>query len=324
MLVSWRSPPPPTADRDRYLLLSAAGVWLHALCFLAFARIQGAHALIFAIILAVTQPLTFLLPLAVPLFLLRRMAKPSAAFTLPAIALFAAVHLLIAGDRTLYSMYSFHVNGFVWNLVTTRGGIDSLGASSSSHVVIGAAVFFFLVLQTALVWLARRLRFTVSRKTVVRAVAALAVLVAVEKLDYGWSRFRLKASVLAVAEVYPFYLRLDLSRPRPGPWVSSGADTTRGFPFPMRDCGPATLSRPSSGGRTFRCATSFGWSLNPGARTCWIRKSCPRPGRSPDERPGLHATTAGETAPGPGCSRCSTGCRDRTGLFSPTSTAAPC
>ena len=35
-------------------------------------------------------------------------------------------------DRILFSIFAFHLNGFVWNLVTTAGGLESLGGSTSS------------------------------------------------------------------------------------------------------------------------------------------------------------------------------------------------
>ena len=205
--------PEPTGERDRFLVLSSAGVWLHALCFLGFARVQGFHAALFAALLTLTQPLVFALPPVLLLLPFRRLARRSAAFYIPAVMLFSAVHLLIAGDRFLYSLYSFHANGFVWNLVTTPGGIASLATTTSAQGVIALSAGVLIALEAALVLPARRLRFVVSRRVVLRTAAMLALLLLVEKLDYGWSRFRQRAPVLAVAEAFPFYLHLDLSRP---------------------------------------------------------------------------------------------------------------
>ncbi len=53
---------------------------------------------------------------------------------------FALVATLVAAtllaDVRIHELYGFHINGFVWNLVTTPGGIASLEASTR-HVADG-------------------------------------------------------------------------------------------------------------------------------------------------------------------------------------------
>ena len=46
--------------------------------------------------------------------------------------LYFTLLLLVMADYKLYSLYGFHINGFVLNLITTPGGIESMGAHRHS------------------------------------------------------------------------------------------------------------------------------------------------------------------------------------------------
>src|SRR6185503_17961206 len=60
-------------------------------------------------------------------------------------------------DHRLFATFGFHVNGFVLNLLTTRGGLASLGASTETVVATVAIVVGLIVLQTVLLAAARRI-----------------------------------------------------------------------------------------------------------------------------------------------------------------------
>lgn len=45
-------------------------------------------------------------------------------------------HVLIFADVHLFDLYGFHFNGFVWNLLTTPGGYDSLGADQTNVMLV--------------------------------------------------------------------------------------------------------------------------------------------------------------------------------------------
>ena len=49
-----------------------------------------------------------------------------------AVAGTSILQVFIYADRNVFDLYGFHFNGFVWNLIFTRGGLDSLGAGTSS------------------------------------------------------------------------------------------------------------------------------------------------------------------------------------------------
>ncbi len=201
-----------TYSFSRYLLLSSVGVYFHYLfAFLPHVHIHGGHAAVFAAVLFLTGPLILLLPIGIPLLILRRFARRPVWLYVPAVLAFAAVHLFLVADRFLLSMYNFHVNGFVWNLVTTPGGIDSLGASVSTDVTVGVLATALIALQAALIPVSRRTHYHISRRARWSAIFLLGALFVAEKADYGWSRFRFKGPILAVADAFPFYIRCDLS-----------------------------------------------------------------------------------------------------------------
>ncbi len=67
------------------------------------------------------------------------------ASTLITIMTSALCHLLVFADVHLYDLYGFHFNGFVWNLLTTPGGYDSLGADQTN---LGIVIRYLATLAT--------------------------------------------------------------------------------------------------------------------------------------------------------------------------------
>jgi membrane-anchored protein YejM (alkaline phosphatase superfamily) len=60
--------------------------------------------------------------------------------------LMASVTLvMLYADFSIYKIFGFHLNGFVWNLVTTPGGIDSIVPHSSllSGITGSAGMVYF-------------------------------------------------------------------------------------------------------------------------------------------------------------------------------------
>ena len=89
------------------------------------------------------------------------------------------VVLLVFIDLQLFKLYEYHINAFVWNLVTTPGGLAALGASQEtiSTVVVLVAVAA-LVLAVLLLLLHRVAAKSPAEpgRPVPRMAASLAVL----------------------------------------------------------------------------------------------------------------------------------------------------
>jgi membrane-anchored protein YejM (alkaline phosphatase superfamily) len=126
-----------------------------------------------------------------------------------------ATAIFIYSDRTLYHLYGFHFNGFVWNLLTTRGGIESLGGSDATTVTYLAIFAGFGVAHMGLFWGAGKLvaprkqtRSFRTGKVYRYALALLLMMTLSERVVYGISHLQANRSVLLASEVFPFYLPL--------------------------------------------------------------------------------------------------------------------
>lgn len=136
--------------------------------------------------------------------------RPSRATT-TALACFAvflagAAQALLFADLFIYRLYNFHINGFVLNLLTTPGGIDSLGAGASTQWTAAAMVAGFFVLQAGLYRLALgRPRETQRPRYRYLALGCLLAGVA-GQIEYGISALEGYSPVLlASASVPGFY-----------------------------------------------------------------------------------------------------------------------
>ncbi|MCE5186021.1 MAG: sulfatase-like hydrolase/transferase [Planctomycetaceae bacterium] len=121
--------------------------------------------------------------------------------------------LLLAADRTIYRMYGFHFNGFVWNILTTRGGFESMGFSGGAYGTVAALIAGGIAIEAAvLVFCCRWKGFSrpyasaISRWVAVLPPYAAAVMFAVQALFFGISSYNAYSPVLIAANSYPFYV----------------------------------------------------------------------------------------------------------------------
>jgi hypothetical protein len=117
--------------------------------------------------------------------------------------------LFVRSDSVIYDLYSFHFNGFVVNLLTTPGGIDSLGGGSDTYWSIGLTGVSHALVQTALwlasVWIAST-RLAPRRWGLALVLLVLAMVG--ERAIYGISDIRNDGAILDTSKVYPFYGRV--------------------------------------------------------------------------------------------------------------------
>ena len=128
-------------------------------------------------------------------------------------------NIIIYGDYTVYNLYNFHLNGFVWNLIMAPGGIESLGGSSSTTMVIGVLFVLILALQFLLLWLLKRflltrlqtppLRF---RRIYLYLILLMLALSLGERVTYGVSKLQSYTPVLSAGNTFPFYLPMSFQR----------------------------------------------------------------------------------------------------------------
>lgn len=123
--------------------------------------------------------------------------------------------LTLYADYRVYSLYEYHLNGFVWNLVTTSGGIAALGATTSTQLTVAWQVSLFFVGVAAALWLLLRHqsgRGLVTRRTLAMTASALMLVLAGEEVVYAYSTHTGQESVIQAAEAVPFHLRTGASK----------------------------------------------------------------------------------------------------------------
>jgi uncharacterized protein len=149
--------------------------------------------------------LLYLAPVYAPLVVLERVLGPRR--WLLALAWLGAsiVQLAIFADAMVFRSFGFHFNGFVWNLLTTPGGIESMGASRSTQWSVAAIAAGWVVAEGLL--LAVALRKPLVPRTLAAASLFLALSVG-ERVSYGLADSAGYAPILTASNALPFYVPL--------------------------------------------------------------------------------------------------------------------
>lgn len=119
-----------------------------------------------------------------------------------------ATAVLLFADREIYQLYDFHINGFVINLVTTPGGIESMGISNSGMLLFGLLILGLFAGAALLLWGVHRrvLRCACAPRLKYRyLILAFVVLTVGERIAYGVSNFEGYSAVLVAANRFPLY-----------------------------------------------------------------------------------------------------------------------
>jgi membrane-anchored protein YejM (alkaline phosphatase superfamily) len=223
-----------TAALWKFLWLS----WLLALANsasnLARAPFLSAGAGVWVVSVWLTYSLFYLAPVFAPLLALdralrtraleRRLPRLTRALgaCLLALACLGAgvVQILIFADAFVYGTWSFHINGFVWNLVTTSGGIESMGASGASEASFAAIAAGWLAAEALLLALALRSprvdrlhrALAVRPAALVSLAFSLLALSAGERVTYGLADSASYRPVLNAANTFPLYVPLRMPK----------------------------------------------------------------------------------------------------------------
>lgn len=149
----------------------------------------------------------FSLGAVLPAWLLATVFKRAAPVL--AISLSSLGLMLMKSDVMIYDLYRFHFNGFIWNLVTTPGGLSSLGTSGGTYWSIFMSVLWVLVLQVVLWRLSGRYAaHPPARLAVITQWGLVPMLFVVQGMIYGLSEAKNDGAILDTAEVYPYFQRI--------------------------------------------------------------------------------------------------------------------
>ena len=179
---------------------------------------DGTGVLAFAIAVWLSYGLIYLLPALILTWLIEklvhrgRVTGHKAVFYPLAVLSTGITTLFFYANAKLFTLYGIFINSFVINLVSTPGGLESLGASNASNVTFGLIALAFLALQVALLaitlffyrkfgepgWLPRRFFAGLMILFVITTVG--------EKIVYAYSTATGVTSVSALTQKIPYYL----------------------------------------------------------------------------------------------------------------------
>ncbi|HFD11060.1 MAG TPA: DUF3413 domain-containing protein [Crenotrichaceae bacterium] len=181
--------------------------------FLQYGEPAGTLAWGYAVTVWFTYALVYLLPAIVLSDLLYRLLyhRQPVVYWLIVVILFGVSYIVLFADSRLYELFGFHINSFVINLITTPGGIESLGSSYEAEqvfILIGAGL---LLIPALLLFFAKMLgnRRLFRSGSGLRWFIPLFVLLTVgERFAYGFSEFLHYNPVMKVANAFPLYHRV--------------------------------------------------------------------------------------------------------------------
>lgn len=128
-----------------------------------------------------------------------------------AVLLAGVVQIALYGDHLLWKMYGFHLNGFVWNILTTPGGIEALGSSASTErefAMLAGGILGSQFLVRLLANGVARLRLPTPR--LVWALPLFLVATLGERLSFSVSHFYGYSPLLELSQRVPFYQPLTM------------------------------------------------------------------------------------------------------------------
>lgn len=179
---------------------------LAAICVLGNARLTAARDWLhlYPLLLLATYPAMYLAPAVLSSALAAKLGGTRRLVAGVSIVALATVAILLHGDLTLYALYGFHFNAFVWNVVSTPGGMASLGfdqlSVASLAAILGAAVALVGGLWLLAGGVARRVRVRVAPLLVLFLLLTLG-----ERGVYAVGQFVSDGEVLDLAASFPLY-----------------------------------------------------------------------------------------------------------------------
>ncbi|WP_456374328.1 sulfatase-like hydrolase/transferase [Thiolapillus sp.] len=198
---------------NAWWLLNYAFALVLGWSFLQNSMPSGWQAWLYGIALWLTYSLVYILPAMLASYLAWRLIhrRQPRFFWVLAVFFFGFSYVLIFADARLYNLFGFHINSFVVNLITTPGGIDSLGSSGEAEAFFALIGLALVLVPLLLLLPARWLAGRQGKRPVGfgRKLIVLLVLLGVgERLAYGVSSLEYYSPVLKVADAFPLYNRV--------------------------------------------------------------------------------------------------------------------
>ena len=213
-----------------FLAISFLAVLIHAAGYLRFVEYRGILTVLFAAAVWVSYTAIGVLAAALPALLARGLFaiiyRGRAAPTWSGIVVWglafvglSVLQVLVFFDRFVFNLYGFHFNGFIWNLITTRGGIESMGAGQSSvasfTLIIVALVGIQAILLFAVLGFAsfrQALNRVLRGRRIILLVGLIVACGLFERITYGVCTLRGYRPVLVASSACPMYMPTTITK----------------------------------------------------------------------------------------------------------------
>lgn len=216
-----------------YFCISYVLLLINASSLYGMLEQRDAITVVFFVTAMAVQSFLFLLPIQLILSLLDWIGKRRVFYFVPAkirkfftagwyglaVLGFGAIQCLMYIDKTVYRMFSFHLNSFVWNLIITPGGIESMGGDPSSRTSSAMIVGTIFAIQLAVLlllifWpgLRRGLTAMAPQSVRIASLIGLAAFWLFQAGTYGVCAMRDSLGPLTAAKSVPFYIPVTFTR----------------------------------------------------------------------------------------------------------------
>lgn len=141
--------PPAKTDLTLYWMMSYGLILLNLSPLLTWQNLD-VRAITFEMIVYLTYGMLYLVPAFILVaFFNKLFTKKVWLIYTVGISAVSIIQVYLFADQTIFRMFNFHINGFVWNLVTTSGGIASLGADTTTMLSFTGVIGGLISLQTS-------------------------------------------------------------------------------------------------------------------------------------------------------------------------------
>jgi hypothetical protein len=249
-----RAPRASSAALDRYFLASYFVILFLCLPYLRRAWRPDLGSGAYALALGLAQAALYLTPAFVATRIAhsllvsrsplvgRAASAARAIVAVLALLLTTLTALAIEADGRVFGIFGYHLNGFVLNLLTTPGGIDSMGIGREGVLSFASSVVGLAVVQGLLLWGAHRSDRAAPRPrpALMWAIALLLAVSLGERVTYAVGEARSDGSILEQANAFPLYFPVT-ARKR---LIEMGVAKPRDGALPNLDPGSSALTYP--------------------------------------------------------------------------------
>lgn len=222
----------------KLFLLSYVALLVVAYGYIREIAFNGAWTVAFAAAVYLTYCVIYLLPVFFPILALNHLVSTRwagrlcAKVRLPpgglvyglAVAGFSAVLLFVYSDTVIYDIYGFHFNGFVWNLIATKGGLESMGGDWKTYLAAGLLVVGFVGMEIGFLLailkigaFRRALSRVFSRRVIAVVVVGILAMTGIERIAYGVCAIYSYRPVLLASRAFLLYVPCTFKLPR---WIA--------------------------------------------------------------------------------------------------------